>query len=162
MRARSLVRGAGTARIVHQENGSTVYFFDDGNGGWHAEGGAQATLTSDAAGGYTLQRTHALTSFRFNSNGTLASMSDRNGYVTTVDYASGTSRVSRVTDPAGRSLTFTYGANQKLSVVSDPAGRRVLFTYDQIGRLTRLTDAADGATSFAYAEDPDPTAANIT
>lgn len=152
------VESAGTStRIVHQENGSTVYFFDDGNGGWHAEGGAQATLTRNAGDGtYTFKRTHALTGFRFNSNGTLASMSDRNGYVTTVDYAPGTSRVSRVTDPAGRSLTFTYDANQKLSQVSDPAGRQVVFAFDAIGRLTRLTDAAGGATTFAYAEDPDP------
>jgi len=97
MRVETKVGASGQpdAAIVHQENGSTVYFFDDGQGpsvppgmpsqdGWHAEGGAQATLTGNPRVGFTFRRTHALTSFGFNPAGQLVSESDRNGYTTSV------------------------------------------------------------------------------
>jgi len=147
------VQAVGSARVVHQENASTVYFFDDGRGGWHVEGGAQATLTTNAGGGYTFRRTHELTSFAFDAGGRLLSQADRNGYQTTLSYDSG-GRLSRVTDPAGRSLTFSYDASGRLSSVSDPLGRRVSFTYDSnVPLLGSLTDAAGGVTRFAYSPD---------
>lgn len=156
------VESAGSARIVHQENGSTVYFFDDGQSGWHAEGGAQATLASDPGGGYTFRRTHALTSFTFSSEGKLVSESDRNGYQTALIY-DGNGQLSRVTDPAGRSLTFAYynlqgSPGPPLWQVTDPAGRHVTFTYENVNpggvpvwRPQSLTDAAGGVTTYGYA-----------
>ncbi|MCA1683522.1 MAG: DUF6531 domain-containing protein, partial [Actinobacteria bacterium] len=139
-------------KVVHQENASTVYFFDDGHGGWHTEGGAQATLANNPGGGFTFRRTHALTSFVFDASGRLVSEADRNGYSTTVSYdASG--HLSKVTDPAGRSLSFVTDANGQITSASDQAGRRVSFVWDSQERLTRLSDAAGGITTFAYQAD---------
>jgi len=124
-----------STRVVHQENGSTVYFFDDGHGGWHAEGGAQATLVytprldETTLPTFTFRRTHALASFVFDDTGALLSESDRNGYTTTLSYdANG--HLARVTDPAGRSLSFQTNAQGKVTQATDPAGRRVSFVYD--------------------------------
>jgi len=152
-----------STKVVHQENGSTVYFFDDGHGGWHAEGGAQATLVytprqdETTLPTFTFRRTHALTSFVFDDTGALLSESDRNGYTTTLGYdANG--HLSRVTDPAGRSLRFLTNAQGKITRASDPAGRQVSFVYDNAtGYLvTQLTDAAGGVTTFSYAPEADP------
>jgi len=159
---RAGVNGKPNAAIVHQENGSTVYFFDDGRGGWHAEGGAQATLVNNprldetTIPTLTFRRTHALTSFEFDVSGVLLSESDRNGYTTTLSYdASG--HLARVTDPAGRSLSFETNAQGMITRATDPAGRQVSFVYDATGYLvTRLTDAAGGVTTFSYAPEPDP------
>ncbi len=141
-----------STRVVHQENASTVYFFDDGRGGWHAEGGAQATLTSGPAG-YTFRRTQALTSFAFSAAGQLSSESDRNGYQTTLSYDP-YGHLSRVTDPAGRSLSFMTNGYGLIIHASDPAGRQVSFAYDGGGHvLTDLTDAAGALTTFFYTLD---------
>jgi RHS repeat-associated protein len=161
-------------RVVTQENGSTVYFFADGHGGWHAEGGAQATLTNGPGSGYTFYRTHELTSYVFDSSGRLVSESDRNGYTTTLAYvASGPAagRLASVTDPEGRSLAFTYGydtdGNYVLRSVTDPLGRTESYGYDNFmcppptggsafscPRMTSLQDPDGGRTTFAYAIDP--------
>ncbi len=160
-----MTRGANgqpDAAIVHQENGSTVYFFDDGRGGWHAEGGAQATLVNNPLQDettiptLTFRRTHALTSFVFDASGALLSESDRNGYTTTLSY-NANGHLSRVTDPAGRSLSFQTNAQGKITQATDPAGRQVSFVYDATGYLvTQLTDAGGGATTFSYAPEADP------
>jgi len=151
-------RGPRSPTIIH----GASYFFDDGRGGWHAEGGAQATLVNNprldetTIPTLTFRRTHALTSFEFDVSGVLLSESDRNGYTTTLSYdASG--HLARVTDPAGRSLSFETNAQGMITRATDPAGRQVSFVYDATGYLvTRLTDAAGGVTTFSYAPEPDP------
>jgi len=152
-----------STKVVHQENGSTVYFFDDGHGGWHAEGGAQASLVytprqdETTPPTFTFRRTHALTSFVFSAGGQLLSESDRNGYATTLSYDAN-DHLAQVTDPAGRSLRFLTNAQGKITRASDPAGRQVSFVYDNAtGYLvTQLTDAAGGVTTFSYAPEADP------
>ena len=167
--AMNVVSPDANTRVVVQENDSVVYFFADGYGGWHPEGGAQATLTGNAGGGYTFYRTHALTSFVFDASGRLTSESDRNGYRTSLTYNS-SGQLALVTDPEGRSLTFTYvtdsNGHSNLDHVADPSGRTVSFGYDQYfcpappggqavpcPRMTLLKDAGGGRTTFAYASD---------
>lgn len=149
-----------STRRINQENGSTVYFFDDGAGGWHAAGGTQATLTRDGGGNYVFKRPHDLTSYAFDAGfGRLLWQSDRNGYRTTLTYDDARpTKPARATDPAGRSLSFGYDGSDRLSTITDSSGRRVTLGYPAHGQSywqvpSSLTDPAGGVTSFGYEGD---------
>lgn len=141
------VDAAGEATVV-EEDGSLAPFTATASG-FTAPTWLPATLTHDADGTYTFSRRRDGTSWVYSSTGALQSVSDRNGYTTTLTYT-GSGQLSTVTDPAGRSLTFTYGANGLISAVSDPAVRTVGFSYDSTGQLSSLTDVAGGVSSFGY------------
>ncbi|MGH9155287.1 MAG: DUF6531 domain-containing protein, partial [Acidimicrobiales bacterium] len=99
--------------IVYQENGSRVHFTPL-FGVWRAKSNVLATLTQDGTG-FSFHRIHDLTTFRFDLSGRLMSIRDRNGWTTTLTRQG--SRLVAVTDPAGRSLSFTYWPSGKLRAV---------------------------------------------
>lgn len=79
----------------------------------------------------------------------LTQIVDRNGNTTTLSYSGG--NLLSVTDTYGRSLTFTYTPQKKVSTVTDPAGRVVTFQYDATGRrLTSITDPAGQSVQYTY------------
>ena len=86
----------------------------------------------------------------FNSAGYLTAILDRNGNQTTLTY-DGSNRVTQVTDPAGRTLTFTYGSPSSTQVqsVADSVGTIATYTYDASNRLTQVT-YADTYITFSY------------
>jgi RHS repeat-associated protein len=101
------------------------------------------------------------TTWRFRtSDGLLVSQSDRNG--NTVFIArDGQGRVTALTEPAGRQLTFSYtGTNLRIDRITDPLGRTVQYTYDGQGRLTSVTDPAGSVTQYTY--DPNHRLLTIT
>lgn len=136
---------SGDATIT-QENGSQVSFTNT-NGSLIPPPRVTATLTKNSDGSYTFVRA-ARERFSFSAAGLLESETDLNGYTTTIAYSG--SAVHTVTDPAGRTLTFSYGANGDVASVSDSGGRSVSYAYDSSGNLSSATDADGHATSFTY------------
>ena len=59
-------------------------------------------------------------------------------------------KILQLTEPAGRRLTLTYDAQERITTVTDPIGRVVQYTYDAEGRLETVTDPAGGVTRYAY------------
>ena len=85
---------------------------------------------------------------------------DRNGNPATIT-RDVQGRVTTLTEPAGRQLTFSYsGTGLQISQVADPIGRTVRYSYDGAGRLSSVTDAAGGVTSYIY--DPSHRLLTIT
>ncbi|HUY22655.1 MAG TPA: DUF6531 domain-containing protein, partial [Acidimicrobiales bacterium] len=130
---------------VTEDNGSTVPFVAQSGGGFLAPSWAPATLVHNGDGTYTFTRLQDDVQFAFSSTGQLSSITDRNGYVTSLSYTSG--KLSTVTDPAGRQLIFTY-TGSLITGVSDPS-RSITLGYTS-GNLTSITDAATKVTSFTY------------
>ncbi len=131
---------------VHQGNGSTVPFVLAGSA-YNAPPRVLATLHKNSDGTFT----YILPSQRsdvFSAAGQLLSQSDRNGYVTTLAYAGG--KLSSVTDPAGRALTFSYDATGHLIKVADPAGRNVQYQYDAGNNLVAVSEVVGGTTRYTY------------
>ena len=140
------VDGSGNV-TVSQENGSQVTFNPAPGGGYIAGQRVTATLVKNGDGSYTFTRGRR-ERFTFSSAGLLTGETDLNGYMTTLSY-NGT-QLATVTDPAGRTLSFAYGANGDVSSVTDSGGRRVSYGYDSSGNLTSVVDAGGGTTSFTY------------
>jgi RHS repeat-associated protein len=142
------VDGSGNV-TVHQEDGSTITFKPSGSG-FVAPSRVQASLVKHPDGSYSLTDFHGGMVHNFSAAGLLQNETDRNGYTTTLSYSG--SQLASVTDPAGRSLTFTYNAAGRVSQVADSAGRTVVYGYAADGNLTDATDAASGHCQFGYDE----------
>jgi RHS repeat-associated protein len=100
------------------------------------------------------------TTWTFNTAGWLIAQRDRNGNQLTITRDS-QNRTSRLTDPAGRSLTFSYGGSGLTAQqVTDPIGRTVLYTYDANDRLSLVTDPMGNVTRYTY--DPEGRLETIT
>jgi YD repeat-containing protein len=96
----------------------------------------------------------------FSSIGYLLSSADRNSNQTVLTYDQG-NRLTQVTDPAGRSLTFTYNDpnnSGQATSVRDAVGVIATYTYDSSSRLTQVTYADGSTRNFAY----DPASSLIT
>ena len=84
------------------------------------------------------------------SDGLLVAQSDRNGNTLSIT-RDAQGRVTALTEPRGRQLTFSYtGTNLRIDQITDPLGRTVRYTYDAQGRLERVTDPAGGLTQYTY------------
>jgi RHS repeat-associated protein len=133
---------------ISQENGSQVSFVPSGSGYAASAPRFVATLTHNADGTWTLVR-QARDRISFAATGQETSEADTNGYTTSMAYNS-SGQLTTVTDPAARSLTFSYTGSH-LTSVTDPIGRVVRFAYnDGAGNLTDVTDVNGGATHYTY------------
>jgi len=124
-------------------------FAPDGLGGFTAPSTIHGSFTADG-GGYTYRDPHGL-SHRFDLDGKLTTITDRNGNALNITY-NGT-EIATVTssDPATHSLAFTYTAGH-ITSISDGTGRTWTYTY--VG--TTLTQAAapgTPATLYTYFTD---------
>jgi YD repeat-containing protein len=110
---------------ITQEDGSTVTFVPNGSGGFSPPPRVLATLVQNTDGSYTFTRNQSATvSYNFSSTGQLQTITDLNGYTTTLAYMNG--QLATVTDPAGRQLTFTWNGSH-IASVTDPMGRTMSF-----------------------------------
>lgn len=157
------------AVTVVQDNGATATFAPTGGkyvpGTW-----IQATLVKEGAiYVFTLPTQEQL---KFNSEGKLTEVKDRNGNTITLLYLFG--KLVQAKDSAGRELTFVYAPGNLVSSVEDPLGRKVKyayesgnlasvtlpgeetprwkFKYDASHQLTEMTDGRGGVTKTEYDE----------
>jgi RHS repeat-associated protein len=138
--------GASTV-VAHCEGNATMTFTANGSN-WTPPPRALATLTHNADGSWTLVK-HAQKTYRFDSAGRLTAITDLNGYTTSISYPSGSQMV--VTDPAGRTLTFTLTGNHVTSVSDSSTPARTLsYSYDAAGNLTDVIDVGGGHWQFTY------------
>lgn len=85
--------------------------------------------------------------YSFNSDGTLASMVDRNSNTVTFGYSGG--KLATISDPVGRSATLSYDGDGHLTAVTDPAGRNYTLGYSG-GTLTNVTYPDGGTWLYTY------------
>jgi YD repeat-containing protein len=89
---------------------------------------------------------------RFDINsGSLTAIIDRNGNTTTLSY-DGLNRLTTVTDPVSRHLTFTYASPTSFLVtgVSSDVGLSLTYTYDAQNRLLQVTKPDLTTLNFQY------------
>ena len=131
--------------VARAGDGQQLYFTRQADGSFRPDLGGRSTLTT-VAGGYELV-THGQLRYRFDTQGRLASLRDRNGQGLSLTY-DGTGQLQNATDSAGRVVTFTVSGGL-LTDVALPDGRSVHYAYTS-GLLTSVTDARGGTTQYSY------------
>jgi len=133
---------------VHQESGAEVTFAFSG-GVYTAPPRVIATLVHNGDGTWTFKRS-GQEIFDFNSTGQIIDLKDLNGYATTVTRPSSTSLV--VTEPAGRTLTFTLSGTHITNAQVDGASpaMSISFTVNAAGDLVEFTTLAGGRYQLTY------------
>ncbi len=138
--------------VVH-ELGRQDDYLRNGDGTFARPPGVFDTLARNLSdGSFDLTRLDA-SKFHFDSNGLLLWMEGRNGSANRTNLIYKGGKLTRVTDPGGRMLTFSYQNPtfpDRITKVTDPLLRTVEFMYDATGDLTQVKDVKGGITVYAY------------
>jgi len=136
------------------------------NGQWIADPDVADRLTeqTDLSGnliGWIYFGATARSQEAYDANGNLLSITDINGQVTTLAYSSASTSTSvapsaglllTVTDPRGRSLSFTYNAQGNVATVTQPDGGVLSYAYDTNGNLVTVTYPDTKTRQYVYNE----------
>ena len=139
--------------VFHTADGSLLMYdaktrqpMTDGNYLTLTKVGSNYVLTSIDKTSYTFERYSTTDGIYY-----LTQVSDRNGNTKTIAYEDGENH-RRVTfvKTMNRKLNFSYASGtDRVSCVTDPMGRKVYFTYDE-DNLATIKDAKNQTTSFSY------------
>ena len=139
-----------TEVTVHRADGKGYTYTFTGTA-WASDPDVVETLTelTDGQGTRTgwEYRTTDDTKETYSADGRLLSLVRRDGLMQTLDYevplaAGGDDNpltLDKVTDPAGRTLSFQYDADGRVAAVTDPAGQAYSYSYDVSGNLVSVT-----------------------
>jgi RHS repeat-associated protein len=137
---------AGTGTVIIQQGALSRFFVPQKDGTYQGTGGDHATLTS-TGGHYTLRELDG-TVTSFLADGRLDSVQDRDGNRITAGYTG--ALLTSLSHSDGERLTLTYDARGRLSGVTDPVGRTVTYTYDAADEHLTGVSTAAGAYAYAY------------
>jgi len=128
-------------------------------------GGVGADLKEDPNGTFVLTFRQSQQKYTFTPIGTAGHLylskhterSDNNSII--YDYVSGTTRLSAITDTAGRTYQVDYNTGGQINKITENNGPTTrTWSYDYTnGRLTSYTDPAGNQTTYAWALGPDST-----
>jgi YD repeat-containing protein len=108
-----------------------------------------STLVKQQAGGFTETERDGLRR-EFDTTGRLQTIQTRAGWRTLLTYAN--THLATVTDPGGRTLSFTYSTTGQLTRVDGPGGLSAQYTYDTQGRLVAAADALGNRWTYTYTD----------
>ena len=134
-----------SAATVTYGDGRVLRFAWDG-AAYTPPPGVFSTLTQ-TSGLFTLTERDQ-TADAFDASGRLATITDRNGNVTSLGYTG--TLLTSVAAPDGRALTLSYDGSGRLTQVGDALGRTASFSYDAGGNLATATDLVGAVTTYIY------------
>ena len=88
------------------------------------------------------------TEFKYYPNGLIRSVSDKNG-TTSYEYSELCGKVSRVTKPDGKTISYSYGSGQNISEIKTEYGSTE-YAYDAEGRITEVKQSDGIILKYTY------------
>ncbi|MEU1878495.1 LamG-like jellyroll fold domain-containing protein [Streptosporangium sp. NPDC020072] len=145
--------GAVDTLLVTYPDGRQVRFAPNGDGTFQPPPGMYATLGEVSGGGWRLMDKSS-TSYLFDAQGRLTKITDARNRALDLERDTG-GKLTQVTAPGGRFLTFTYSGDRVASVSTPPVdGTALTWTYTYSGdQLTQVCApvAAPNCTTIEYA-----------
>ncbi|OKA10059.1 RHS repeat-associated core domain-containing protein [Amycolatopsis regifaucium] len=142
--------------IVQDPTGYCSEYMQNPDGSYATPIGAHATLVKLADGKYTLSQHSSGETWSFTGAGRLISQADRNGHSLTYRYNATDGTLASITDTQGRVTTATTNADGRISAITDPSGLVAGgYAYTQPGpggRLASITNRGGGKTTFTQDE----------
>jgi RHS repeat-associated protein len=117
------------------------YRFTMSGNSFVAPAGSFDALVKNGDGTYSLTVQYTRSVYRFNADGSIASLTDDYGNAISYTY-DGSGRVSRMSDIAGsgRFISVTWSPEGRIQSLTDNAGRIVKYFYDSAGKLIGYSD----------------------
>lgn len=140
--------GVRRTAICADSNGRREIYVRNSDGSFQSPAHLRTILTKTAAGEFVLSEPDGA-SRRYNKDGQLSAVTDRNGNSLTLLYDSSGFLIS-ITDASARTVTFAKGADGRVASLTDPAARTFRFAYDTRGNLASITDPLSGVVNFRY------------
>ncbi|MCP2242359.1 RHS repeat-associated core domain-containing protein [Lentzea aerocolonigenes] len=141
-------------RILHGPNGYCVEFPENEDGTFAPAKHFRASLTKTPEGGYVVTFNDSGERWLFTGKGWFVSQTDRNGNANTNRYRPDGSLAS-ITDSQGRVTTFNRDAQGRDSSLTDPTGLTFgNYIYDD-DLISELTDRAGNKVKFGYDTERD-------
>jgi RHS repeat-associated protein len=148
--------------ITTMPDGSAVVYMPTGTEEWYAKNGtgfspppgANADLTHNTDGTWTLKFHNDDSTWTFDSSGRLAKQADTHNNAISFSYDPSNGALQSITDARGKTTSFVYGADGYVSQITDPAGRTYQYARSanpNVPNLASYTDPAGNETHFAYA-----------
>jgi len=133
---------------IEQENGSILVFTRaEASSDFVAPERVLASLSwDDTSDQWTLVRRQQQI-LRFDSDGNLTSLEDRDGNAVAFTYAA--DKLHTITASGGRAFTLTW-TGDLITEITDSAGRTIEYTYDTDSNLTSVLNADGATTSYEY------------
>jgi RHS repeat-associated protein len=136
---------------VRYPDGPGVYFVADGGGYVPGQDGVFDTLTRNGPDFMLATPEQIFYHFEiFGARGLLVSVRDRHDNAITLE-RDGDGRVTRIIDSAGREFNLTYDG-ERVASITDPLGRTIQYSYDANDDLVAVTDANGGVQRFEYTD----------
>ncbi len=141
---------SGEIKVCYPD-GHTVFFKPiSGSNEYSPYGPIFDKLYKNADNTFTLKLQNTLV-YKYNSNGKIAAITDKNGNTLTFEYnASGS--LFTVTSASGKTLSFSY-ENGRIKTVTDSSGRTITYNYDSNGYLTEVYGLGNGVMKYEYTPD---------
>jgi RHS repeat-associated protein len=136
---------------LHQANGSTVPFTEEGGGSFKAPAWTQDTLSGTEGTGYTLTLADQVKYKFAGSSGRLESITDRDGNATTLTYNEA-GQLTTITDPASRTIKLKYNGEGFVESAEDPMKHVVKYTYEG-ENLKSVTQPAEESLRWQFKYD---------
>jgi YD repeat-containing protein len=136
-----------TATLLTRKGQRLEFYFDASNQNWSSDSDINGRLTGilevDGSGHlqaipgeYVMANGRRL---KFDSQGRLSAIVTVQGQVTTLHYSLTNGALDRVSDAYGRSLTFSYNADQRVVAMTDQIGNQFRYSYDGNGNLAHVS-----------------------
>ncbi|GHH32479.1 RHS repeat protein [Lentzea cavernae] len=139
----------GNSRILHGPNGYCVEFPENADGTFAPAEHFRASLTKSPEGGYVVTFNDSGERWLFTGKGWFVSQTDRNGNANTNRYRPDGSLAS-ITDSQGRVTTFNRDAQGRDSSLTDPTGQTYGNYVYEDDLISELTDRAGNKVKFGY------------
>lgn len=144
----------GVDNFIKYARGDGSFWSFGFNGGVWTPAAPQNVVATLAAGpsDWTLTFQNGEQRLFDNTSGNLIAIIDRNGNTTQLSY-NAVGLLSTVTDPASRTLSFTYGDQSfptLVTSVTSSVGITVSYSYDSQGRLIQVTEPDSSTLNFQY------------
>ena len=136
---------------LHQANGGTVPFTEEGGGSFKAPEWTQDILSGTEGTGYTLTLPSQIKYKFAGSSGHLESVTDRDGNATTLTYNEA-GQLTTITDPVSRTIKLKYNGEGFVESAEDPMKHVVKYTYEG-ETLKSVTQPAEESLRWQFKYD---------
>ncbi len=139
----------GSITAIVRDGENLVHYYDANGDEVHNRDGGGGSAIEQPSGDWLVTYGDG-TKELYDTSGQLLSITTRAGEVTTLTYSGAPGLLMTVSDHFGKTITFSYNANNQMASMTTPGGEVFSYEYDDLGRLEKVTNPDLTTREYAY------------